>query len=88
LRELEFVKAQQVLAVKNTDLVRRKLEAETSRFRVGRGSGFQLSAAQNELTLAENAEIEASLAIQRSLLEFHRANGTLALKRMSVLGRP
>jgi outer membrane protein TolC len=88
LRELEFAQAQQTLAANTVELNRRKLDAEAERFRAGKTSGFQLSAAQSELSLAEAAQIDAALTVQRALVEFDRASGTLTQRRSVAMQAP
>jgi outer membrane protein TolC len=85
LRTLEFVQNQEKLTEVNVELNGRKFEAETERFRYGKTSAFQLSAAQAELTLVENAQLEIKLAMQGAKIQFARATGSLAAQRKKIL---
>lgn len=85
LRTLEFVRTQEKLSGDNVEINRRKFEAETKRFQFGKTSAFQLSAAQAELTLVENAQLEIKLAMQGAMIQFARATGTLAAQRKKLL---
>ena len=88
LRELESSKAQLELATTTVEINRRKLEAEEERFRVGKISSFQLSAALNDIRVTEDNQTQASLFMQRAALEYDRATGALTARRESVLQAP
>jgi outer membrane protein TolC len=85
LRELGFAQRQWTLAGATVDLNRRKLDAETERFRAGKTSGFQLSAAQDALRAAESAQAQAGLAVQRAQIQQARALGLLAGRRQGLM---
>lgn len=85
LRELDFAQRQWTLAGSTVDLNRRKLDAETERFRAGKTSGFQLSAAQDALRAAESAQAQAALAVQRAQIQLARAQGLLAGRRQGLM---
>lgn len=85
LRELDFAQRQWTLAGRTVDLNRRKLDAETERFRAGKTSGFQLSAAQDALRAAESAQAQAALAMQRAQIQHARALGLLAGRRQVLM---
>jgi outer membrane protein TolC len=88
LREFESSKAQLELATKNVEINRRKLQAEEERFRVGKISNFQLSAALNDIRVAEENQIQAQLFMQRAAIESDRATGALSARRTSVMQAP
>ena len=88
LRELEFSKAQLDLSASTVEINRRKLEAEQERFRVGKISSFQLSAAQNDIKIAEDNLTQAGLSVQRAAMEYDRVTGALTARRKSVLQGP
>lgn len=81
LRDLDFALRQLTLSRDTADLQRRKLEAEQEKFRAGRTSSFQLSAAQDALRAAESAEVQAQLASLRARLLLHKATGQLSTLR-------
>ena len=85
LRELDFAQRQWALAGRTVDLNRRKLDAETERFRAGKTSGFQLSSAQDALRAAETAQAQAALAMQRAQIQQARALGLLAGQRQVLM---
>lgn len=85
LRELDFAQRQWTLAGSTVDLNRRKLDAETERFRAGKTSGFQLSAAQDALRAAESTQAQAALAVQRAQIQQARALGQLAGRRQGLM---
>jgi len=85
LRELDFAQRQWTLAGSTVELNRRKLAAETERFRAGKTSGFQLSAAQDALRAAESAQAQAALAVQRAQIQQARAQGLLAGRREALM---
>lgn len=84
LREASFAQRQRRLAARTVDLNRRKLDAETERFRAGKTSGFQLSAAQDALREAEGAQAQAALAVLRAHLALDRVLGRIALRRQAL----
>lgn len=85
LRALEFSKAQLALAAETVEIIRRKLDAENERFRVGKSSSFQLSSAQNELSNAENNHAQAVQTMLRSVIDYDRATGGVTARREAVL---
>jgi outer membrane protein TolC len=85
LRDLGFAQRQLALAAGTVELNRRKLDAETERFRAGKTSGFQLSAAQDALRAAESGQAQAALAVQRAMMQQDRALGALAARRQALM---
>jgi outer membrane protein TolC len=85
LRTLELSVATQVREVARTlntnrkrvdatrasrDLAQRKLEAEQKKFQAGMSTNFQVIQAQRDLAAARNAELQAILDYNRSLVDF------------------
>jgi outer membrane protein TolC len=85
LRDLGFARRQLTLAAAAVELNRRKLEAETERFRAGKTSGFQLSAAQDELHTAESAHAQAAMAVQRAMVQLDWSLGRLEGRRQALM---
>jgi outer membrane protein len=52
------------------DLAQRKLEAEQKKFQAGMSTNFQIIQAQRDLAAARNAELQAVLDYNRSLVDF------------------
>ena len=85
LRSLELTVATQVREVARTlntnrkrvdatrasrELAERKLEAEQKKFEAGMSTNFQVIQAQRDLATARNAELQAVLDYNRSLVDF------------------
>ena len=51
-------------------LAEKRLEAEQKRFQVGLNSTFELFQAQRDLAAARNAELNATIAYNQSLVDF------------------
>lgn len=86
LREAASSQRALSLSVAATELSRRRLDAETERFRAGKISNFQLSAAHDALREAESAQAQAVLAVLRSQIEQDRASGALTARRVALMG--
>jgi len=67
--------------MESRSLQEEKLSAEMEKFRVGRSTALIVAQAQRDLLNSRIAEEEALIAHLRSLIDLHRVDGSLLLKR-------
>lgn len=87
IRELEFSVRQYRLAQSTANLHRHKFEAEQIKYRAGRTSAFELSAAQEALNNSELSLVQARFTVERALLALQRATGLVAQTRDVLLNQ-
>jgi outer membrane protein TolC len=70
------------------ELAQRQLDAENSKFAVGMSTNYFVITAQNQLSTAQNNELQAILNYRKSLVDFDRLQQTtLQSQNITVVGR-
>jgi outer membrane protein TolC len=76
LREVSKALKQLELAKKLRELAEKKLDAEMEKLKVGLSSNFQIITFQNDLTNAQNSELDAVIAYLNALTSLDKTIGT------------
>jgi outer membrane protein TolC len=70
------------------ELAQRQLDAENSKFAVGMSTNYFVITAQNQLSTAQNNELQAILNYRKSLVDFDRLQQTtLTSQNITLVGR-